>query len=187
VISDGSTLYDDVLYNAINSGADNLRLLRNLASAITPDSPRIFDVDFGFGDFGDPANVTAYVFDEDLDSVSMSIIGPSGTNLTGPVSEELGYRFSTSFTFSSGGFYSIRVVASDSSGNTRIFQKIVLVPVDAADDMFVLALIYTLLGVVGIGLAFVLITRRRGRPKPRRRPLEEPQEDEWELPPPSIE
>ncbi|MFW9927488.1 MAG: S8 family serine peptidase, partial [Candidatus Thorarchaeota archaeon] len=54
VISDGSTLYDDVLYDAINSGADNLRLLRNLATAITPDSPRIFDVTLEFGDFGDP-------------------------------------------------------------------------------------------------------------------------------------
>jgi subtilisin family serine protease len=187
VISDGSTLYDDILYDAINSGADNLRLLRNLASAITPESPRIFDVYLEFGDFGDPANVTAFVFDEDLDSVSMSVIGPSGTNLTGVVTEELGYRFSTSFTFNSGGFYSIRVVASDSSGNSRIYQKIVLVPVDAADDMFVLSLIYTLIGVVGVGLAYVLITRRRGRPKPPRRPVEVPQEDEWELPPPSIE
>ncbi len=187
VISDGSTLYDDILYDAINSGADNVRLLRNLASAITPESPRIFDVAFEFGEFGDPANVTAFVFDEDLDSVSMSVIGPSGTNLTGVVTEELGYRFSTSFTFNSGGFYSIRVVASDSSGNSRIYQKIVLVPVDAADDMFVLSLIYTLLGVVGIGLAYVLITRRSGRPKPPKRPAEEPQEDEWELPPPSIE
>ena len=187
VISDGSTLYDDILYDAINLGADNIRLLRNLARAITPESPRIFDVKLEFGNFGDPANVTAFVFDNDLISVSMSVIGPSGTNLTGLVTEELGYRFSTSFTFNSGGFYSIRVVASDSSGNSRIYERVVLVPVDAADDMFVLALIYTLLGVVGVGLAYVLITRRSGRPKPPKRHVEEPQEDEWELPPPSIE
>jgi hypothetical protein len=187
VISDGSTLYDDILYDAINSGADNIRLLRNLAGAITPESPRIFDVVLQFGDIGDPANVTAFVFDNDLISVSMSVIGPSGTNLTGVITEELGYSFSTSFTFNSGGFYSIRVVASDSSGNSRIYERVVLVPVDAADDMFVLSLIYTLLGVVGVGLAYVLITRRSGRPKPPKRHVEEPPEDEWELPPPSIE
>ncbi|MHA2025535.1 MAG: hypothetical protein ACW98U_06495, partial [Candidatus Thorarchaeota archaeon] len=187
VISDGSTLYDDVLFDAIDSGADNLRLLRNLAGAITPDSPRIFDVDLGIGEIGGPANVTAFVFDDDLDSVSMSVIGPTGANLTGLISEELGYKFSTSFTFTSGGFYSVRIVASDLSGNTRIFEKIILIPVDVADDAFVLALIYSLLGVVGVGLVYVLIMRRRGRPKPIRRPVEEPREDEWELPPPAIE
>ncbi|MFW9891651.1 MAG: S8 family serine peptidase [Candidatus Thorarchaeota archaeon] len=187
VISDGSTLYDDVLYDAINSGADNLRLLRNLANAITPDSPRIFDVAFEFGNLGDPANVTAFVFDDDLESVSMSVIGPIGNNLTGLVTEELGYKFSTSFTFSSGGFYSVQVVATDSAGNIRIFQKVILIPVDAADDLIVLSVIYTLLGVVGVGLAYVLIARRSGRPKPPPRPSVEPKEDEWELPPPSIE
>jgi subtilisin family serine protease len=187
VISDGSTLYDDILYDAINFGADNLRLLRNLANAITPESPRIFDVTLEISEVGEPANVTAFVFDDDLDSVSMSIIGPTGANLTGLVSEDLGYKFYTSFTFSSGGFYSVRIVASDLGGNTRIFEKIILVPVDAADDVVVLALIYSLLGVVGVGLVYVLIMRRSGKPKPRRQPVEEPQEDEWELPPPVIE
>ncbi len=187
VISDGSTLYDDILYDAINAEADNLQMLRNLAIAITPDSPRIYDVELSIGELGEPANVTAYVFDDDLDVVSMSVIGPSGTNLTGIIVEELGYRFSTSFIFNSGGFYSVQVEASDTSGNLRIFQKIILVPVDAADDVIVLAIIYTLLGVVGAGLAYVLIARRSGRPKPPRRVLEEPQEEEWEVPPPSIE
>ncbi|MFW9810252.1 MAG: hypothetical protein ACFFE6_12820, partial [Candidatus Thorarchaeota archaeon] len=110
-----------------------------------------------------------------------------GNNLTGLVTEELGYKFSTSFTFSSGGFYSVQVVATDSAGNIRIFQKVILIPVDAADDLIVLSVIYTLLGVVGVGLAYVLIARRSGRPKPPPRPSVEPKEDEWELPPPSIE
>ncbi|MHA2179592.1 MAG: S8 family serine peptidase, partial [Candidatus Thorarchaeota archaeon] len=187
VISDGSTLYDDILFDAINSGADNLQLLRNLASAITPDAPRIFGVDLEIGDMGGVANVTAFVFDDDLESVSMSVIGPTGTNLTGTVTIELGYKFSTSFTFTSGGFYSVRIVATDSGGSSRIFEKIILVPVDAADDVVVLILIYSLLGVVGVGLVYVLIMRRSGRPKPPRRIVEEPKEDEWEMPPPSIE
>ncbi|MHA2047921.1 MAG: hypothetical protein ACW99G_24315, partial [Candidatus Thorarchaeota archaeon] len=163
VISDGSTLYDDILFDAINnSGADNLQLLRNLASAITPDAPRIFGVDLEIGDMGGVANVTAFVFDDDLESVSMSVIGPTGTNLTGTVTIELGYKFSTSFTFTSGGFYSVRIVATDSGGSSRIFEKIILVPVDAADDVVVLILIYSLLGVVGVGLVYVLIMRRSG-------------------------
>ena len=127
------------------------------------------------------------MFDDDLDSVSMSVIGPTGANLTGVVTEDLGYKFSTSFTFTSGGFYSVRIVARDLAGSTRIFEKIILIPVDAADDAFILALIYSLLGVVGVGLVYVLITRRRDRPKRPSRPVEQPQEDEWELPPPAIE
>lgn len=188
VISDGSTLYDDVLYDAINSGVDNLRLLRNLATAIVPDAPRIFDVELNVGEFGEEANVTAYVFDDDLESVSVHVTGPFGANLTGTVNEELGYKFSTSFIFSSGGFFSVRVEATDLAGNVRVFQKTILIPVDAADDAVVLAVVYSLLGVVGIGLGYVLIVRMRGRPKPPPRPVEPQQpDDEWELPPPSIE
>jgi len=188
VISDGSTLYDDIIYDAINFGADNLRLLRNLASAIIPQAPRIFDVKLSIGEFGQNANVTAYIFDEDLETVSMSVIGPRGVNLTGTVTEELGYKFSTSFIFNSGGFFSIQVEATDSVGNTRMFQKTILVPIDAADDALVLTIIYGLLGVVGIGLGYVLILRMKGKPKPPPRHVEpQPAEDEWELPPPSIE
>ena len=188
VISDGSTLYDDILFDAINNDADNLKLLRNLATAIVPSSPRIYDVELNIGESGQESNVTAYVFDDDLVDVSMSVIGPSGINLTGSLTESLGYRFSTSFAFSSGGFYSIQVEATDSSGNIRVFQKTILVPVDAADDVLVLTIVYSLLGVVGIGLGYVLITRVRGRKKPPKRPTEpQPDEDEWELPPPSIE
>jgi len=188
VISDGSTLYDDILYDAIRVGADNLRLLRNLATAIVPEAPRIFDVELSIGTFGEEANVTAYIFDDDLVSVSMSVIGPSGVNLTGTVLEEFGYRFSTSFIFTSGGFFSIQVEATDSTGNVRIFQKTILVPVDVADDALILTVVFSLLGVVGIGLGYVMLTRIQGRQKQPRRQIEpQESEDEWELPPPSIE
>lgn len=186
VISDGSTLYDNVLYDAISADADNLRLLRNIASAIIPEAPRIYDVAMTTGEFGEPANVTAYIFDDDLDVVSMSIIGPLGNNITGVVTESLGYKFTSSFDYTSGGFYSFRVVASDVSGDTRIFQRTILIPVDAADDVFVQTVIYSLLGVVAIGLGYAgwmkISSDRRSRPK-----RVQPKEEEWEVPPPSIE
>ncbi len=188
VISDGSTLYDDVLYDAINAGADNLRLLRNLATAIIPEAPRIYDVDLSVGGFGQEANVTAFIFDEDLEDVTISVIGPRGENLTGTIIEELGYKFSTNFIFNGGGFFSVQVRATDSLGNVRLFQKTILIPVDAADDLVIVSVIYALLGVVGIGLGYVILIRVRSRPKRPQRPIEPRQdEDEWELPPPSIE
>jgi len=186
VISDGSTLYDDILVDAIQAGADNLRLLRNIARAIIPEAPRIYDVTLDKGEFGEPANVTAYVFDDDLDVVSMSIIGPLGNNITGVVTESLGYKFTTSFEYSSGGFYSFYVVARDISGDVRIFQKTILIAVDAADDLFVQGVIYSLLGVVAIGLGYAGWMKfgisRRFRAK-----RVQPKEEEWEVPPPSIE
>ncbi|MGY5878628.1 MAG: S8 family serine peptidase [Candidatus Thorarchaeota archaeon] len=187
VISDGSTLYDDVLYDAIRAGGDNLRLLRNIASAIIPEAPRIYDVILNTGEFGEPANVTAYIFDDDLDIVSMSIIGPLGDNITGVVNESLGYKFSSSFTYTSGGFYSFRVVASDASGDERIFQKVILIPVDAADDIFIQTVIFSLLGVVGVGLAYSGYLKFSGDRKSRPKRRIEPKENEWEVPPPSIE
>jgi hypothetical protein len=185
VISDGSTLYDDVLYDAISLGADNLRLLRNLANAIHPEAPRIYDVELNLGKIGDPANITAYVFDEDLKSVSIDLIGPGNINLTGPITEILGYKFSSTFAFTSGGFYSIRVEATDIAGHVRIFEKTILIPVDVADDNFIQIVIYTLLGVVGVGLVYVGWLKYSPELKRRRKITKK--EEEWELPPPSIE
>lgn len=186
VVSDGSTLYDDILYDAIRLGADNLRLLRNIASAIVPEAPRIYDVILNLGEFGEPANVTAYIFDDDLDAVSMSIIGPLGNNITGVVTESLGYKFASSFAYTSGGFYSFRVVARDASGDIRIFQKVILISVDAADDVFVQTVIYSLLGVVAIGLAYSGWLKFSSDRKSRPRKIQ-PKDEEWEVPPPSIE
>ena len=117
----------------------------------------------------------------------MSIIGPGGNNITGTVVESLGYKFTSSFTYTSGGFYSFRVVARDASGNERIFQKVILIPIQAADDAFVLTVIYSLLGIVAVGLAYTGYLKISGdrRNRPKRRP--EPKEEEWEVPPPSIE
>jgi subtilisin family serine protease len=185
VISDGSTLYDDILFDAIRLGANNLRLLRNLADAILPEAPRIYDVEMNMGNFGEPANITAYVFDSDLENVTINILGPGNINLTGPITESLGYKFSSTFIFNSGGFYSIRVEASDSTGNVRIFQKTILVPVDAANDIFVQAVIYTLLGVVGVGLVYVGWLKYGVGRKLRHKVTKK--DEEWELPPPSIE
>ena len=186
VISDGSTLYDDILVDAIRAGADNLRLLRNIVRAIIPEAPRIYDVILNRGEFGEPANVTAYIFDDDLDVVSMSIIGPLGNNITGVVTESLGYKFSTSFIYSSGGFYSFYVVATDASGDVRIFQKTILIAIDAADDFFIQGVIYSLLGVVAIGLGYAG-WMKFGVSRRLRQKRVQPKEEEWEVPPPSIE
>ncbi len=186
VISDGSTLYDEILYDAIRFGADNLRLLRNLAASIIPEAPRIYDVILEHGDFGEIANVTAYIFDDDLDVVSMNIISPSGANITGVVTESLGYKYSTSFVFNSGGFYTFTVIARDSSGNEKIFQKIVLISVNAVDDFFVQAVTYSLLGIVGAGLIYTGYQKYFTGRKPKQKTIPS-NEDEWEVPPPSIE
>ncbi|MFW9887209.1 MAG: S8 family serine peptidase [Candidatus Thorarchaeota archaeon] len=185
VISDGSTLYDDILYDAIRGGADNLNLLRNLASAIQADAPRIYDVDLYTDRIGEQANLTTYVFDDDLADVTITIIGPNGEDITGSVAESLGYKYSTDFILSSGGFFEVTIVATDAKDNVKTFNKIFLVPLDPADDLFINVVTFSLLGVVGVSLLYVAIVRRK--PK-RRRIIEfqpEPQPDEH-TPPPSI-
>lgn len=187
VISDGSTLYDDVLYDAIRFGADNLHLIENLAAQLEFTAPRIFDVRLDVERIGDLANVTAYVFDDDLASVSLEVLSPDEVNITGDVMETYGYKYTTNFTLASGGFYAIRVIATDLAGNVRILRKTVLVAVDAGDDLVLLAITYSLIGIIGVSLAYVgylkyFAGRRRA---PRRGPPSK--EEEWELPPPSIE
>ena len=187
VISDGSTLYDDVLYDAIRFGADNLQLIENLAAQIKFNAPRIFDVRLDVNRIGESANATAYVFDDDLSTVSLRVYSPDEVNVAGDVMETYGYKYTTNFTLGSGGFYTIIVIATDLEGNERILAKTVLVAVDAGNDMLLLAITYSLVGIVGISLAYVgylkyFAGRKR---KPRRGPPS--QEEEWELPPPAIE
>jgi len=134
VISDGSTLYDDTLFDAIRGGADNLRMLRNIAGAIIPDTPRIYDVRLHTDAVGEAANLTTYVFDDDLENVTITIVGPTGSNVLGTSSETLGYVFSAEFILESSGFYDVTIVARDSSGNVKLFHKTFLVPIDPADD-----------------------------------------------------
>jgi hypothetical protein len=185
VISDGSTLYDDILYDAIRGEADNLNLLRNLAGTIQAESPRIYDVDLDTDRIGDPANLTTFVFDDDLVDVTITILGPNGEDITGTVAESLGYKYSTDFILSSGGFFEVTIVATDANDNVKTFNKLFLVPLDPADDLFINVVTFSLLGVVGLSLLYVVIIRRK--PK-RRRVIEfqpEPEPDEY-TPPPSI-
>jgi subtilisin family serine protease len=185
VISDGSTLYDDILYEAISFGADNLQLIRNLATQLEFSAPRIFDVRLDTERLGELANVTAYVFDDDLESVTLKVIPANGPNITGAVAETYGYKFTTNFTLNSAGFYTIEVTAIDLAGNHRVFQKTILIPVDAADDPIVQIILFSLLGVVGVSLAYVGYLKFFAGKRKRRAPPT--QEDEWELPPPAIE
>ncbi len=181
VVSDGSTLYDNTLFDAIRGGADNLRLLRNIASAIIPDTPRIYDVRLNTDAVGEPANLTTYVFDDDLEEVTITIVGPSGSNILSTPSETLGYVFSAEFMLESSGFYDVTIVARDSSGNVKLFHKIFLVPTDPADDVFITALTFGLLVVVGVSLVYVgAIRLGAGRKKPKR--IDYPR-DEFEQPP----
>lgn len=191
VVSDGSTLYDDVLYDAIQGDADNLRLLRNIAGAIIPTTPRIFDVELNTREIGEPANLTTFVFDDDLDEVTITIVGPSGSTIPGVVTERLGYLFTTEFTLESGGFYDVTIVATDADENVKTFQKTFLVPIDPADDVFITTVTFGLLAVVGVSLIYVIAIRFGGRRRRPRRPVSLPDEygpepDEWG-PPPTIE
>jgi hypothetical protein len=158
-ISDGSTLYDTVLYEAIQEGADNLKLIENIAKALIPILPRIYEATFSYHRIGEIANVTAYIFDQDLNSVSITITKADGSNFTPSVVESLGYKFDTSFLLDSGGFYRITVLATDKSGNSRTYEVLVLIPVDVVNDIFIQDMIYIMLGVVLIGLAYVGILK----------------------------
>ena len=159
VISDGSTLYDDILYDAITGNADNLRLIRNLAGYVIPETPRIFDIEFNNEEYPTPSNVTTYVFDDDLSSVSISVIAPNGTEITGVIEEYLGYKFVASFNFTVGGFYDITVVAEDEAGNTKTATKTILIPASTVQGDFFNAVIVSLLGVVLIGVVFVILKK----------------------------
>ncbi|MHA1772375.1 MAG: S8 family serine peptidase [Candidatus Thorarchaeota archaeon] len=176
-IADGSTLYDDIINKATEMNADNLQFVRNLAQTIIPIAPRIYGVDFESGRIGDTANLTIFIFDYDLQSVTVRIQKPDGTNATNDVVESLGYKFATSFTLDTGGFYHIYVQASDSAGNIRVYEKTILVPVQAADDTFITSVVTGLLIIVVIGLCYVAIIKFGiGRGKRSRS-----RQDEWEI------
>ena len=173
VISDGSTLYDDILYDAITGNADNLRLIRNIASYVIPETPRIFDIEFNNDGFPSPANVTTYIFDDDLSSVSISVLAPNGTELTGDISEFLGYKYVTSFHLEAGGFYDIIVVAEDEAGNIKTATKTILVTASTVQDTFFNSVIISLLAIVIVGVVFVILRKLGAGKKPQRT---------WEVP-----
>jgi len=173
VVSDGSILYDTWLYDAIRKDADNLRLLRNIASSLLSVKPRIYDVEMKAGRIGEPANVTAFVFSDNIEEVTIEVYTPNGMNITGAATETLGYRFTQAFTLESAGFYEVKIVATDADGNTRIVRRTFLVPVDFVPDDVVIGVIVALLAVVVTGLVYVGIKhfgigkrrKRRGEPE----------------------
>ncbi len=187
-ISDGSILYDTSIYDAILREADNLKLLENIAESVIPYAPRIFDVEFVTDGVGNEANLTAYVFDENLESVVISIIGPNGELVEGTTAEALGYIWRTEFTLETTGCYDITVTATNSEGYTRTFTETILVPVPALEDDFLMAVIYGLLAVVGAALCYVGILKF-GVGKKVRRATEKEWTPQWEDTgaPPSIE
>jgi subtilisin family serine protease len=173
VISDGSTLYDDILYDAITGNADNLRLIKNLAGYVIPETPRIYDIEFNNDASSNLTNVTTYVFDDDLSSVTISVIAPNGTEIPGVIGEFLGYKFVASFSLSTGGFYNIIVVAEDEAGHTKIATKTVLIPASTVQGDLFNAVIVSLLGVVLVGVVFVIL-KKLGVGKNRERAWEVP-------------
>ncbi|MHA1636498.1 MAG: S8 family serine peptidase, partial [Candidatus Thorarchaeota archaeon] len=192
VISDGSTLYDTSIYDAIRLGADNLQLLENIAGQLQTEKPKIYDVVLTTGAFGENANVTAYIFDDDLEQVQMIIEGPQGDILDILLTESLGYKFVASFLYESAGFYRITIIANDIAGHTQTFTKLVLIPIDAADDMFILTVIIVLLGVVAVGVGYVAVLHFGGKRRARPRKIQA-EKEEWTPPwdndsqPPAIE
>ncbi len=176
VVSDGSILYDTWLYDAIREDADNLRLLRNIASSLLSVKPRIYAIEMKAGQIGEPANVTAFVFSDNIEEVTIEVYAPNGLNITGAATETLGYRFTQSFTLESAGFYEVRIVATDADGNTRIVERIFLVPINFVPDDVVIGVIIALLAVVVTGVAYVGI-KHFGIGKRRKRRAE----PEWEI------
>ncbi|MGY5862809.1 MAG: S8 family serine peptidase, partial [Candidatus Thorarchaeota archaeon] len=176
VVSDGSILYDTWLYDAIRKDADNLRLLRNIASSLLSVKPKIFDVEMKAGRIGEPANVTAFVFSDNIEEVTIEVYAPNGMNITGAATETLGYRFSQAFTLEIAGFYDVRIVATDTDGNTRIVERTFMVQVDFVPDEVVIGVMVALFAVVVAGLGYVGV-KHFGIGKRRKRRAER----EWEI------
>ena len=164
-MSDGSTLYDNILYDAIRGGADNLRLLRNIAGSLIPERPRVFDIEFDVDQVGEITNIVTYVFDNDLEDVTMRITSPSDEVLEPEVTEELGYKFVASMNVTNGGFYEVVVTATDASGYTRIAKKMFLVPVSSPGQDLTTIVTILFIGIVVIGLVYVAAIKFNVRDK----------------------
>jgi hypothetical protein len=117
--------------------------------------------------------VTTYIFDDDLSSVSITVTASNGTEISGEVSETLGYRFVSKFQLRTGGFYEITVIAQDDEGNIKTAKKTVLVPASTVQGDFFGAVIVSLLGVVIVGIVFVIL-RKLGAGKTAERTWEVP-------------
>ncbi|MEM2142784.1 MAG: S8 family serine peptidase [Candidatus Thorarchaeota archaeon] len=188
VISDGSTMYDENLFYATIRGADNVRLLQNLASFVRPAWPILYGITIGRGGLERPANVTAYVFDDDLSNVTITVERGGVIIASGLAEEELGYKFVKTFDQTARGFVVIELRATDDMGNIRVFRRIALLTAELVDPVVLAQVVAALLGVLAVSLGYVAVLKMRGRPR------HEPQnEAEWEVPiddrprPPEIE
>jgi hypothetical protein len=178
-VSDGSVLYDSTSYDAIRTGSDNLVLLRNIAGQVLTEAPRIYDVKFTEAELGETSEVIAYIFDENLQSVEITISTPNGQNITEAPVEELGYKFVTEFTLETAGFYDVLVRMEDDDENIRIFSKTILVQVDTVDPITTQMVIIALLGVLAVGIVIVVVIKF-GIGKKARSKLEDEWEPRWE-------
>ena len=158
-ISDGSTLYDTIVYDAIRGNADNLNLLRNVAHALKSEKPTILNIVVNGGHIGGKGNITAYVFDDDLENVTMTLTLPNGTVMETQITEELGYKFTSKFNIDSAGLYVVTVTATDALGNAKTVVKSFIVPVRPIDDQILTTTLIVLLGVIGVSLGYVGIKR----------------------------
>ncbi len=183
-ISDGSTLYDTTIYDAIKAGADNLRLLENVANEMTTKAPRVLNVIVNINRSDNRGNVTAYIFDEDLVDVSITLQLPNGTKIVGPVDESLGYKFAMSFDIPSAGFYMLNITSIDSAGHTKQVIEKFLIPVRPVEDTVLMTVLLGLLGVIGISLGYVGLKRFIGGKK-KHREWEPQWIDDGRGPPPS--
>ncbi len=177
-VSDGSFMYDSVVFDATKAGADNLRLLRNIAAHLRSDRPRIQDVILKSAGPKNPANVTSYVFDEDLDTVTISIRLPNGTYIPGATLESLGYKFTRQFVAPTTGFYTVTVFANDTMGNARSFSYVFLLTATSFEEALFVTVVIILIIVVASGLGCVLLIKISSRTPQRSTRVE----DEWEVP-----
>ncbi len=121
-VSDGSTMYDNVLSTASKKGADNLALLHNIANALNVSRPRIYSISVEPGKLHERNNISAYVFDDcDISEVSMYIIAPNRTVINLSLTESLGYKYSGSILLDAVGTWIIIVNATDVNGQSRMF------------------------------------------------------------------
>ncbi|MFX0108322.1 MAG: hypothetical protein ACFE7R_08565, partial [Candidatus Hodarchaeota archaeon] len=160
----------------------NLQLLRNIAASIKPQTPRIYDVILQTSETESEAKLTAYIFDDDIVEVTITIRETDGPEIPGTLEETLGYKYTKTFELTGGGFIDVIVTARDAEDNIRIFEKTILIRIDPADDVFITSVTLGLLAIVAVALVYVGLLRKGvfNRKSRERKP-------DFYVPPPSIE
>lgn len=183
-VSDGSTLYDTTIYDSFKAGADNLKLLENIAKEMTTEAPKILDVVVKVDRDNNRGNVTAFIFDDDLADVRITLQLPNGTEILGSVDESLGYKFTMIFDMPGAGSYRLNITAMDSSGHVKKVVDEFVIPARPVDDVVLMTVLFALLGVIGVSLGYVGLKRFMGGKK-RQHEWEPQWVDDGGGPPPS--